>query len=273
MTAMLGSIQGMTFEIRLAEDHGPQACVADIDGDVDTAVVPDLKEALENALEGGCRNVILNLKHVTYADSSALSLLVWLDQRLRPLDGRMVLAGANRDVTRILELSGLVQVAASVMTSPNVHAALEGLELGEEAAEPLWVEHVQMAARVDALSSAREQVASLVNRLRLGDASVFDIKVALGEALANAVRHGSPQDSGAEIEIDVEAYADRVVLKIIDCGCGFDGVHACSGDIYASGGRGIMFMRALMDRVEFSPANSGGTIVTLVKHRSGVAED
>jgi hypothetical protein len=30
-----------------------------------------------------------------------------------------------------------------------------------------------------------------------------------------------------------------------------------------------MFMRALMDRVEFEPAPGGGTIVRLVKHHRG----
>ncbi len=240
---------------------------------MDTSVVPDLKEALEDALECGCRNVILDLRRVTYADSSALSLLVWLDQRLRPLDGRMVLAGANRDVTRILELSGLVQVAATVATSPNVSAALEGLELPEEAEEPLWSEEVRMPARVDALSTAREQVSSLLARLGLGDAALFDIKVALGEALANAIRHGSPQDGEAEIDVEVEAYSDRVVVRVIDRGCGFDGVHAGAVDLYAAGGRGIMFMRALMDRVDFAPAGSGGTMVTLVRHRSAAVPE
>jgi hypothetical protein len=29
-----------------------------------------------------------------------------------------------------------------------------------------------------------------------------------------------------------------------------------------------MFMRALMDHVAFSPSENGGTVVTLVKHRS-----
>jgi serine/threonine-protein kinase RsbW len=233
--------------------------------------VPDLRVALEDALDGGCRNVVLDLKQVTYADSSALSLLVWLDRRLRPLDGRMVLAGANRDVTRILELSGLVQVAASVTTSPNVSAALEGLDLPVLAEERLWLQQVRMPAKVDALSAAREQVSGLVSGLGLGEAAVFDIKVALGEALANAVRHGSPSDGGAEIAIDVEAYRDRVVLKVTDRGCGFDGVHACSGDLYAAGGRGVMFMRALMDRVDFGLSEEGGTVVTLVKHRSPVS--
>ncbi len=269
----LGNIRDMTFDIRLAEGQGPKACVAEISGDVDTVVVPELKAALENALDGGCRNVVLDLKRVTYADSSALSLLVWLDQQLRPINGRMVLSGANRDVTRILELSGLVQVAASVTTSPNVSAALEGLDLPEQAQDRLWAERIQIPSRIDVLSDARERVAALVSKLRVGDATLFDIKVALGEALANAVRHGSPPDGESEIDIDVEAYADRVVISVIDCGCGFDGEHACSGDLYASGGRGIMFMRALMDKVEFSPSESGGTIVTLTKHRTAATAE
>ncbi len=259
----------MAFEVRLAEV--PSACVARIDGDVDTAIVPDLKSALDTALDGGCRNVVLDLSHVTYADSSALSLLVWLDQRLRPLSGRMVLAGANRDVTRILELSGLVQVASSVQTSPNVAAALEGLELPEQAEEPLWTERVEIPAQVEALSAAREEVCRLVSTLHLADAAVFDIKVALGEALANAVRHGSPADGAAMIDVEVAAYEDRIVIRVVDCGCGFDGEHTSSEDVYAAGGRGIMFMRALMDKVQFSRAGSGGTVVTLVKHRRGAS--
>ena len=270
---MVGSISNMTFELRLVEEQGHSACVASLVGDVDTAVVPELKESLEAALDGGCRNVVLDLTRVTYADSSALSLLVWLDKRLRPLNGRMVLAGANRDVTRILELSGLVQVAASVATSPSVSAALEGLELPEETEEPLWIERVVMPSRVEALSSARERVCSLVSGLALGEAAVFDVKVALGEALANAVRHGSPSDTEAEVDIDVKAFADRVVIQVVDCGCGFSGEHAFDGDVYAAGGRGIMFMRALMDKVEFSPSDTGGTTVTLVKHRSAALPD
>jgi anti-sigma regulatory factor (Ser/Thr protein kinase) len=44
-----------------------------------------------------------------------------------------------------------------------------------------------------------------------------------------------------------------------------------SPDLYAPSGRGIMFMRALMDRVEFETAGGGGTLVRLVKHHGGAA--
>jgi stage II sporulation protein AA (anti-sigma F factor antagonist) len=259
----------MAFEVRVSDR--PNACVAQIEGDIDITVVPELKEALEEVLEAGCLNVVLDLTAVTYADSSALSLLVWLDRRLGPIGGRMVLTGANRDVTRILELSGLVQVAGSVSTSPSVPAALEGLDLSEIAAEPLWTKTVRMAPRVDQLAKTREEVSAQIEGLMMGEAALFDIRVALGEALANAVRHGSPEANEQPIEIETRAFEDRVVIRVMDCGCGFDGRQSSTSDVYASGGRGIMFMRALMDRVEFAPSPSGGTTVTLIKHRGAAS--
>lgn len=261
----------MGFEVRTVD--GTRACVLEVSGDVDIASVPLLKNRLDLTLETGCRNVVLDLSDVSYADSSALSLLIWLDRRLAPLDGRLVVAGANRDVTRVLELSGLVQVAASVETSPSVQAALEGLRLPESAEEPLWVRTIEVPARVDALSAVREEACSLIAGPRVSDSSLFDIKVALGEALANAVRHGSPAGEEDLVAVTIEGYDDRVVLKVLDSGPGFNGVQADSDDIYASGGRGIAFMRALMDRVEFECLPTGGTAVTLVKHRTRAADD
>lgn len=255
------------FEIGL--QNGPHACVVALHGDVDVAVVPELRVALGTALDGGCSNVVLDLAEVSYADSSALGLLVWLDHKLRPASGRLVLAGANRDVARILELSGLVNVAASIAMSANVTAALEGLDLPELAIEPLWSKHLDVPPEVNSFAEVRDKVSRIIMPLGFPESAVFDVKVALGEALANAVRHGSPDAGPVDVDVDVTAYRDRVVLEVSDRGVGFDGMHVGSGDVYAPSGRGIMFMRALMDRVEFLPREGGGTTVRLVKHRVG----
>lgn len=257
------------FEI--SKDNGPRACVVRLSGDVDMAVVPELRTALDSALYGGCSNVVLDLAEVTYADSSALGLLVWLDHRLRPTGGRLVLAGARRDVARILELSGLVSVAASVAMSANVNAALEGLELPAISADPLWDREIEMAMDANELATVREQICGIVEPLGFPESALFDIKVALGEALANAVRHGAPQEGEGDVRVKVVAFPDRVVLEVMDNGEGFDGSHRGTEDIYAPNGRGIMFMRALMDRVEFDRSPLGGTLVRLTKHRAGVA--
>lgn len=252
-----------SFEITKAVDA--KACVARLFGDVDTAVVPDLRKELEEHIGAGCSNFILDLSGVTYADSSALGLLVWLDHRLYPAEGRVLLAGANSDVSRILELSGLARLASSVGVTTDVDAALSSLEMGELASVALWHRQVCIPAEVGRLAEVRDQIAQLVKPLGFAESAIFDIKVALGEALANAVRHGAPQPGG-KVCVDVSAFADRVVLEVADNGVGFNGVHNASDDLYAASGRGIMFMRALMDRVEFEPATGGGTLVRLIKH-------
>jgi stage II sporulation protein AA (anti-sigma F factor antagonist) len=238
-------------------------------GDIDTAIVPELEQQLGSALASGCINLVLDLTEVVYADSSALGLLVWLDHRLTPARGRLMLAGANPDVQRILELSGLVGIAASIGTSSDVSAALAGLQLKETPSELLWHEDLEMVADVDNLAGVREEVYGLVAPLGFPESALFDIKVALGEALANAIRHGSTGADGTPVRVGVSAYDDRVVLEIRDSGVGFTGAPEQSDDLYAPGGRGIMFMRALMDRVEFEIPESGGTRVSLVKHRNG----
>lgn len=258
-----------SFEISF--EDGAVTCVLRLAGDIDTSVVPELKKALETVLVRGCTSVILDFTHVIYADSSALELLVWLDHRLSPVNGKLILAGASRDVTRILVLSGLATVAASIAMSVNVAAALEGLGLEAAPSEQLWRESIEMPADVHELAGVRELVCRLVTPLEFPESAVFDIKVALGEALANAVRHGSPCGVSGVVGVEVSAYSDRVVIEVTDSGGGFDGKAECSNDVYASGGRGIMFMRALMDRVEFDTPESGGTTVRLVKHRQASA--
>ena len=261
----------MNRAFAITHDLGSATCVVSLAGDLDIAVVPELRQDLDLALDSGCANLVLDLACVTYADSSALGLLVWLNNRVGAVDGKVVLAGANRDVSRILELSGLVDVAGSIGVSANVDAAVEGLDLSPVSEELLWHRSLEVDADVNLLSGVREQVSEWIAPLGFPESALFDIKVALGEALANAVRHGQPVEGPAKVGVAVSAFEDRVTIEVSDQGVGFDGVHRSNEDLYAPSGRGIMFMRALMDRVEFGSGQGSGTVVRLVKHRRSVA--
>lgn len=254
----------------ISSDSKTRVCVIKLSGDIDTAIVPQLRAALGGVLDDSqCTDLVLDLTDVTYADSSALGLLIWLDHSLRPRSGRLVLAGANSDVSRILELSGLANVASSIAMSPDVTEALEGLELAECDVDPIWVRELSIPADVHCLGDARDTITDILRPLEFADPTLFDIKVALGEALANAIRHGRPEGSeNPDIDVKIAAYPDRVLLEILDRGRGYDGTQPQLGDdLYAPSGRGVMFMRALMDRVDFSERPGGGTVVRLVKHR------
>lgn len=252
--------------LRIDRENDPRVCVAHLEGEIDISVVPSVKASLDATVEGGCENLILDLSCVNYADSSALGLLVWLDHRLTPRGGKLILAGANRDVARVLELSGLVNIAPSIAASPSVLSAMEGLELAERPAQLLWERSLVVPARVGELSESRAKVVDILGLVDLSAAALFDIKVAVGEALANAIRHGSPHPESDEVRVAVAGYDDRVVISVTDAGEGFEEGADVATDLYATSGRGIMFMRALMDRVEFKREDGSGTTVTLVKH-------
>ena len=255
------------MELNVERRNEQRACVLHLSGDIDVAVVPDLRAALDEIIETGCENIVLDLGRVTYADSSALGLLVWLDHRLQAREGKAVLAGANADVSRIFELSGLLSVAGCLGVQPDVEAAVACFDVVSAGAIAEWSRSLEMPADVSALAGVRDQVYRMLEPLDFTESALFDIKVAVGEALANAIRHGTPSDRAAGIDVTVTAYSDRVAVRVTDSGGGFDGVHVRNDDLYAVGGRGVMFMRALMDQVSFCPLEGGGTEVTLVKHR------
>ncbi len=253
--------------ITLERQAGTGTCVARLTGDIDAASTPSVREALDAAIRDGCRRIVLDLSRVEYVDSSALGLLVWADHRLQPLSGALLLAGAGRDVTRILELSGLIGVAPSVFVSESVEAALAALAPPSAKGEPLWTRSFEVSADARLMAQARARITDMIAPLGLPESAVFDIKVATGEALANAVRHGSPRGPLDGIGVEIAAFDDRVEISVSDHGRGFDGTSQPSADVFAPSGRGVLFMRALMDRVEFGDSAGGGTCVRLAKHR------
>lgn len=249
------------------EHHGDgSACVVRVQGDIDIVTVPEVRDALESAMNRGCSNLVLDLEHVSYLDSSAMGLLVWANRALGPRQGQLVLTGADRNVSRILDISGLIIAAPTISTATDPEIALTRLDMSAEPDAPEWVRTLEFLAVPASLAKVRGEVCVLLEPLAIPEPVFFDIRVAVGEALANAIRHGSPRGDADPVSVTVSAYSDRVVIVITDRGEGFDGDASSDGDPYASSGRGVMFMRALMDRVEFERLPGGGTAVTLVHH-------
>ncbi len=95
----------------------------------------------------------------------------------------------------------------------------------------------------------------------------FAIKLALEEAMTNAVKHGNAGDQSKQICIRYAVNAERAVIIIRDDGPGFlpgEVPDPTSPDrLSLPTGRGIMLMRAYMDEVQY---RKDGAEVYLVKH-------
>lgn len=79
-------------------------------GEIDLATSPQLREALlDPATRAG--SVVLDLREVTFIDSSGLGVIVGQQKRAQEHDEQFAVAvGGAPAVQRILELSGLVKV-------------------------------------------------------------------------------------------------------------------------------------------------------------------
>ena len=90
-----------------------------------------------------------------------------------------------------------------------------------------------------------------------------DILLAVGEAAANAARHGRREQGRSEVRVGVKLDATDVVMTIADDGPGFDmdEVKSRERDRFAAGGRGLFLIQELMDSVTFETSAQGTKVV------------
>lgn len=97
-----------------------------------------------------------------------------------------------------------------------------------------------------------------------------NLKLALVEAVTNAMEHGNHWDPELKVVVEAEVTPERMYVSVTDQGRGFD--HSTlpdptSGDqLFCERGRGVFLMHAIMDEVCYSPT---GNCVILCKNRQG----
>ena len=125
-----------------------------------------------------------------------------------------------------------------------------------------------LAADVDAISPMVERVMRIVTEMGCAAGREFEIELALREALANAVEHGSGNDPSKQIQCCVACdHARGMLIVVRDPGPGFDPSQIPSPikgqNLFSTGGRGIYLINQLMDEVRFE---RGGTEIHMRTH-------
>jgi serine/threonine-protein kinase RsbW len=96
---------------------------------------------------------------------------------------------------------------------------------------------------------------------------VFSIKLALEEALVNAIKHGNQLDKSKKVHISYRLHIDRFEIQITDEGPGFDPADVpdptAIENLERPCGRGLMLMRHYMTEVTY---NQCGNSVTMCRH-------
>jgi anti-sigma B factor antagonist len=76
-------------------------------GEIDVFTAPLFKQAVVNLVAEGHRHLFLDMREVTFMDSSGFGALLGATKRLRPEGGSLNLIGCNRMIQRMLHLTRL----------------------------------------------------------------------------------------------------------------------------------------------------------------------
>ncbi len=93
------------FSIRHAGVNNHTAILS-VEGELDLASAPNLKWALTDLIDAGDTRLVVDLRRVSFIDSTALSVLVGIQMHLSP-GTHLAIACADTNVLKIFELIGL----------------------------------------------------------------------------------------------------------------------------------------------------------------------
>ena len=129
--------------------------------------------------------------------------------------------------------------------------------------------HLTIASRFENFELVQAVVDEALRDRGVADDTRHWVGLALREAVANAIKHGNRLDPEKQVEIEATVDPERLELRILDEGGGFDPAGVADPlapeNRFRASGRGIFYMKRFMDEVEYESAPNGGTALTLRK--------
>jgi serine/threonine-protein kinase RsbW len=134
-----------------------------------------------------------------------------------------------------------------------------------------WIEEfeVRIPSSTTEGQKVQERIITRLEELGFPARGVFGVRLALEEALVNAIKHGNGLDPKKQVQVGCQISSEKVRIIIEDEGSGFrpQDVPDPTEDenLEKPCGRGIMLMRAFLSVVEY---NERGNRVLLEKNRN-----
>jgi anti-sigma B factor antagonist len=92
------------------QSSSPEDALLVLAGEIDLYTSAQLRTALEHAIDGGARRVIVDLSKVDFVDSTGLAVLIEAIKRLPSPGGSLHVVCPNGHIKRVFEITGLTSV-------------------------------------------------------------------------------------------------------------------------------------------------------------------
>jgi serine/threonine-protein kinase RsbW len=114
---------------------------------------------------------------------------------------------------------------------------------------------------------ARLSIAGIAPVARLSDDVLADLKLAVTEACANAVRHAYGEDEEGAVRLRLTLDNSSLTIEVADDGRGIESPASLprAASSLPEAGMGLSIIRAVVDEVEIESPPAGGTVVRFTK--------
>ncbi|NLW51723.1 MAG: SpoIIE family protein phosphatase [Candidatus Brocadiaceae bacterium] len=194
-------------------------------------------------------------------------LLHAFDEKDRPQSQKLLCEYLEKNGA--LSIEELIGGLTGRLDHPDDDVAVMGVELLLEKAQR---KTITMPSLPRELIHAETAILPVLENLGYGERIIFAVKLALEEAVINAIKHGNELDDTKRVTVSFSVDENRAVISVADEGEGFDpnALPDPTAEDYlmATSGRGVALIRAYMDEVRF---NDKGTEITMIKYAPWVA--
>ena len=127
---------------------------------------------------------------------------------------------------------------------------------------------LQIPSKLREAFQLQQEIIKLVRERNFSREVVFAVRLALDEALSNAIRHGNRSDPSKFVTVEYVINDQQVQIQVHDQGVGFNPDSlpdpTLDENLTRPNGRGVMLIKAYMTQVTFG---DNGRCITMVKHR------
>jgi serine/threonine-protein kinase RsbW len=128
---------------------------------------------------------------------------------------------------------------------------------------------VMLDTQLESVDLAETIVKRVSEEAGFGEDEIHRMGMAVREGVVNAYNYGNCQDRNKKITMIVEFEPERMLVHIVDQGCGFELADVpdplAEENLLKTSGRGIFLMRAFMDEFVVQRAPHGGAHIVLAK--------
>lgn len=93
------------MQVKQEEKNGVSVC--NVIGEIDINTAPQIKKTLDKLIGAKKQNIVINLKDVSYVDSSGLATLVEVLKGMRAYGGKLKLTNLSTKIKNLFEITKL----------------------------------------------------------------------------------------------------------------------------------------------------------------------